>query len=97
MQASKRILGIFQHRAVSTTTQVTVVLTAKVLACHAGQFRLLVLSFRGIILASARQHSYPEVRGTGADRIWSLLWHAVADPGRAKNYMTEAIVPSLTR
>ena len=95
---SKRILWIFpNYRAVSANTQLPP-LSLKEEFWLATQDSFDYSSFVSAgILAGVSQanRSYPEF-GQGAKGFGRYYWHAVADQA-VGNYMTEAIVPSLTR
>jgi hypothetical protein len=95
---SKRILGIFpNYRAVSTTTQLPPLsLRQKFWLATQDSFDYSSFISAGIISGvSQANNSYPEF-GHGAKAFGRYYWHGVADQAVA-NYMTEAIVPSLTR
>jgi len=94
----KRILGIFpNYRAVSTTTQVhPLSLRQRFWLATQDSFDYSSFVSAGIISGiSQANNSYPEF-GHGGAAFGRYYWHAVADQAVA-NYMTEAIVPSLTR
>ena len=94
----KRILGIFpNYRAVSTTTQLPPLsLRRKFWLATQDSFDYSSFISAGIISGvSQANNSYPEF-GHGGTAFGRYYWHAVADQAVA-NYMTEAIVPSLTR
>jgi hypothetical protein len=94
---SKRILGIFpNYRAVSTTTQLPPLsLRQKFWLATQDSFDYSSFISAGIIAgASQADNSYPEF-GHGGAAFGRYYWHAMADQAVA-NYMTEAIVPSLT-
>jgi hypothetical protein len=95
---SKRILGIFpNYRAVSTTTQLPPLsLPQKFWLATQDSFDYSSFISAGIISGvSQANNSYPEF-GHGAKAFGRYYWHGVADQA-VGNYMTEAIVPSLTR
>jgi hypothetical protein len=94
----KRILGIIpNYRAVSANTQLPP-LTFKGSLWLATQDTfdysdfLFVGGLAGIAMASDSQPSF----GQGAEGFGKYYWHLFVD-GAIENYMTEAIVPTLTR
>lgn len=95
---SKRILWIFpNYRAVSTNAQLPP-LSLKGKFWLATQDSIDYSSFvtAGIVSGvSQARNSYPEF-GNGGKAFGRYYWHAVADQA-VGNYMTEAIVPALTR
>lgn len=98
VKQSKRILGIFpNYRAVSTTTQLPPLsLRQKFWLATQDSFDYSSFISAGIISGvSQANNSYPEF-GHGGAAFGRYYWHGVADQAVA-NYMTEAIVPSLTR
>jgi hypothetical protein len=98
VKQSKRILGIFpNYRAVSTTTQLPPLsVRQKFWLATQDSFDYSSFISAGIISGvSQANNSYPEF-GRGGKAFGRYYWHGVADQAVA-NYMTEAIVPSLTR
>ena len=98
VKQSKRILGIFpNYRAVSTTTQLPPLsLRETFWLATQDSFDYSAFVSAGIISGvSQANNSYPEF-GHGAKAFGRYYWHEVADQAVA-NYMTEAIIPSLTR
>jgi hypothetical protein len=94
---SKRILGIFpNYRAVSTTTQLPPLsVREKFWLATQDSFDYSAFISAGIISGvSQANNSYPEF-GHGAKAFGRYYWHGVADQ-TVGNYMTEAIVPTLT-
>jgi len=97
VKQSKRILGIFpNYRAVSTTTQLPPLsLREKFWLATQDSFDYSSFISAGIISGvSQANNSYPEF-GHGAKAFGRYYWHGVADQ-TVGNYMTEAIVPTLT-
>ena len=95
---SKRILGIFpNYRAVSVGTQLPPLsIRKKFWLATQDSFDYSSFVSAGILAGvSQANRSYPEF-GQGARGFGRYYWHAVADQA-VGNYMTEAIVPSLTR
>jgi hypothetical protein len=95
---SKRILGIFpNYRAVSVGTQLPPLsIPKKFWLATQDSFDYSSFVSAGILAGvSQANRSYPEF-GQGAKGFGRYYWHAVADQA-VGNYMTEAIVPSLTR
>jgi hypothetical protein len=95
---SKRILGIFpNYRAVSVGTQLPPLsIRKKFWLATQDSFDYSSFVSAGILAGvSQANRSYPEF-GQGAKGFGRYYWHAVADQA-VGNYMTEAIVPSLTR
>jgi hypothetical protein len=95
---SKRILWIFpNYRAVSANTQLPPLsLGQKFWLATQDSFDYSAFVSAGIISGvSQANNSYPEF-GHGGRAFGRYYWHAVADQA-VGNYMTEAIVPSLTR
>jgi hypothetical protein len=95
---SKRILGIFpNYRAVSANTQLPPLsLRQKFWLATQDSFDYSSFVSAGIISGvSQANNSYPEF-GHGAKAFGRYYWHGVADQA-VGNYMTEAIVPALTR
>jgi hypothetical protein len=95
---SKRILWIFpNYRAVSVGTQLPALsVRDKFWLATQDSFDYSSFISAGIIAGvSQANRSYPEF-GQGARGFGRYYWHAVADQA-VGNYMTEAIVPSLTR
>jgi hypothetical protein len=95
---SKRILWIFpNYRAVSANTQLPPLsLGEKFWLATQDSFDYSAFVSAGIISGvSQANNSYPEF-GHGGKAFGRYYWHAVADQA-VGNYMTEAIVPSLTR
>ena len=95
---SKRILGIFpNYRAVSTTAKLPVLsLRDKFWLATQDSFDYSSFITAGILAGvSQARDSYPEF-GSGGAGFGRYYWHAVADQA-VGNYMTEAIVPTLTR
>jgi hypothetical protein len=95
---SKRILGIFpNYRAVSANTQLPALsLRQKFWLATQDSFDYSSFVSAGIISGvSQANNSYPEF-GHGAKAFGRYYWHGVADQA-VGNYMTEAIVPALTR
>jgi hypothetical protein len=95
---SKRILWIFpNYRAVSANTQLPPLsLKDKFWLATQDSFDYSSFVSAGIIGGvSQANNSYPEF-GHGGKAFGRYYWHAVADQA-VGNYMTEAIVPSLTR
>jgi hypothetical protein len=94
---SKRILGIFpNYRAVSANTQLPP-LSLRNKFWLATQDSFDYSSFVSAALISGvsqANNSYPEF-GHGAKAFGRYYWHGVADQA-VGNYMTEAIVPTLT-
>lgn len=94
---SKRILGIFpNYRAVSANTQLPP-LSLRDKFWLATQDSFDYSSFVSAALISGvsqANNSYPEF-GHGAKAFGRYYWHGVADQA-VGNYMTEAIVPTLT-
>lgn len=94
----KRILGIFpNYRAVSVGAQLpTLSLREKFWLATQDSFDYSSFLSAGIIAGISQANgSYPEF-GSGGKGFGRYYWHAVADQA-VGNYMTEAIVPSLTR
>jgi hypothetical protein len=94
---SKRILWIFpNYRAVSANTQLPRLgLRGKFWLATQDSFDYSSFVSAGIIAGvSQANNSYPEF-GHGGKAFGRYYWHAVADQA-VGNYMTEAIVPSLT-
>jgi hypothetical protein len=97
VKQSKRILGIFpNYRAVDTTTQLPPLsVRQKFWLATQDSFDYSSFILAGIISGvSQANNSYPEF-GHGAKGFGRYYWHGVADQA-VGNYMTEAIVPSLT-
>jgi hypothetical protein len=97
VKQSKRILGIFpNYRAVSTTTQLPPLsLREKFWLATQDSFDYSSFISAGIISGvSQANNSYPEF-GRGGKAFGRYYWHGVADQ-TVGNYMTEAIVPTLT-
>ena len=95
---SKRILGIFpNYRAVYTNTKLPPLsVRDKFWLATQDSFDYSSFISAGIISGvSQANNSYPEF-GHGARAFGRYYWHGVADQA-VGNYMTEAIVPSLTR
>jgi len=95
---SKRILGIFpNYRAVSVGTQLPALsIRKKFWLATQDSFDYSSFVSAGLLAGvSQANKSYPEF-GQGAKGFGRYYWHAVADQ-TVGNYMTEAIVPSLTR
>ena len=95
---SKRILGIFpNYRAVSVGTQLPPLsVRKKFWLATQDSFDYSSFISAGLLAGvSQANRSYPEF-GQGAKGFGRYYWHAVADQA-VGNYMTEAIVPSLTR
>jgi hypothetical protein len=95
---SKRILGIFpNYRAVSADTQLPP-LTLKSEFWLATQDSFDYSSFitAGMLAGAAQARNSTKEFGQGARGFGRYYWHAVADQA-VGNYMTETIVPSLTR
>ena len=95
---SKRILGIFpNYRAVSANTQLPALsVREKFWLATQDSFDYSSFISAGILAGvSQANNSYPEF-GHGGTAFGRYYWHAVADQA-VGNYMTEAIVPSLTR
>jgi hypothetical protein len=95
---SKRILGIFpNYRAVSANTQLPPLsLKNKFWLATQDSFDYSSFVTAGILSGvSQAKNSYPEF-GSGGAAFGRYYWHAVADQA-VGNYMTEAIVPALTR
>jgi hypothetical protein len=95
---SKRILGIFpNYRAVSVGTQLPPLsIRKKFWLATQDSFDYSSFISAGLLAGvSQANKSYPEF-GQGAKGFGRYYWHAVADQA-VGNYMTEAIVPSLTR
>jgi hypothetical protein len=94
---SKRILGIFpNYRAVSADTQLPALsVREKFWLASQDSFDYSAFVSAGILAGvSQANNSYPEF-GNGGTAFGRYYWHAVADQS-VGNYMTEAIVPSLT-
>jgi hypothetical protein len=94
---SKRILGIFpNYRAVSANTQLPPLsLKNKFWLATQDSFDYSSFVTAGILSGiSQARNSYPEF-GNGGKAFGRYYWHAVADQA-VGNYMTEAIVPTLT-
>lgn len=94
---SKRILGIFpNYRAVSANTQLSPLsLKNKFWLATQDSFDYSSFVTAGILSGvSQARNSYPEF-GSGGKAFGRYYWHAVADQA-VGNYMTEAIVPTLT-
>jgi hypothetical protein len=97
LKQSKRILGIFpNYRAVGTTTQLPPLsLRQKFWLATQDSFDYSSFISAGIISGvSQANNSYPEF-GHGGKAFGRYYWHGVADQA-VGNYMTEAIMPSLT-
>jgi hypothetical protein len=97
VKQSKRILGIFpNYRAVSTTTQLPPLsVRQKFWLATQDSFDYSSFISAGIISGvSQANNAYPEF-GHGAKGFGRYYWHGVADQA-VGNYMTEAIVPTLT-
>ena len=95
---SKRILGIFpNYRAVSANTQLPALsVREKFWLATQDSFDYSSFISAGILAGvSQANNSYPEF-GHGGTAFGRYYWHAVTDQA-VGNYMTEAIVPSLTR
>ena len=95
---SKRILGIFpNYRAVSANTQLPrLSLRQKFWLATQDSFDYSSFVSAGLIAGvSQANNSYPEF-GHGGKAFGRYYWHSVADQA-VGNYMTEAIVPALTR
>jgi hypothetical protein len=93
----KRILGVFpNYRAVSVGVQLpTPSLREKFWLATQDSFDYSSFLSAGIIAGISQANgSYPEF-GSGGKGFGRYYWHAVADQA-VGNYMTEAIVPSLT-
>jgi hypothetical protein len=94
----KRILGIFpNYRAVSVGVQLpTLSLREKFWLATQDSFDYSSFLSAGLTAGVSQANgSYPEF-GHGAKGFGRYYWHAVADQA-VGNYMTEAIVPALTR
>ena len=94
----KRILWIFpNYRAVSANTQLPALsLREKLWLATQDSFDYSSFISAGIIAGSSEANSsYPEF-GHGAKGFGRYYWHAVADQA-VGNYLTEAIVPAITR
>ena|ERR1700737_773019 len=94
---SKRILWIFpNYRAVSANTQLPPLsLKDKFWLATQDSFDYSSFVTAGLLAGvSQANRSYPEF-GNGGSGYGRYYWHAVADQA-VGNYMTEAIVPSLT-
>jgi hypothetical protein len=94
---SKRILGIFpNYRAVSTNAQLPPLsVREKFWLATQDSFDYSSFISAGIISGvSQANNSYPEF-GDGGKAFGRYYWHGVADQA-VGNYMTEAIVPTLT-
>jgi hypothetical protein len=94
----KRILGIFpNYRAVSVGVQLpTPSLREKFWLATQDSFDYSSFLSAGLTAGISQANaSYPEF-GHGAKGFGRYYWHAVADQA-VGNYMTEAIVPALTR
>ena len=97
VKQSKRILWIFpNYRAVSADTQLPPMsLKGKFWLATQDSFDYSSFVSAGMIAgASQANKSYPEF-GQGAKGFGRYYWHAVADQA-VGNYLTEAIVPSVT-
>ena len=98
VKQSKRILWIFpNYRAVSADTQLPPLsLKEKFWLATQDSFDYSSFVSAGMMAgASQANKSYPEF-GQGAKGYGRYFWHAVADQA-VGNYLTEAIVPAMTR
>jgi len=97
-QQSKRILWIFpNHRAVSADAQLPrLSLKDKFWLATQDSFDYSSFVTAGMLAGIGQaKNSYPEF-GQGAKGYGRYYWHAVADQA-VGNYLTEAIVPAVTR
>jgi hypothetical protein len=95
---SKRILGIFpNYRAVSADTQLPPLsLKSEFWLATQDSFDYSSFITAGMLAGAAQARNSTKEFGQGARGFGRYYWHAVADQA-VGNYMTETIVPSLTR